>query len=59
MSDNKGERKPISVVFNPNGDRILVVCDDGSVWSRSPNGTDWKENLPIPGTRRAHEVAKS
>ena len=43
MSDNKGERKPISVVFNPNGDRILVVCDDGSVWSRSPNGTDWKE----------------
>jgi len=40
-------RKPMSVIQE--GDTLLVVCDDGAVWQRGPDG--WYESAPLPGSR--------
>jgi hypothetical protein len=40
-------RKPMSVIQE--GDTLLVVCDDGAVWQRGPEG--WYESAPLPGSR--------
>ena len=50
MSD---KRKPVAALHN--GSRLIVVCDDGSVWTGALVGTAWEEREPIPGTRRARE----
>ena len=62
MSDDKGERKPVSAVMA--GEYLVVVCDDGSVWRRRPNLNErgsypWDERMPIPGTQRASEKESS
>ena len=51
------QRKPIAAyaVPVPEGStetvvREVVVCDDGSVWTRSGSGAAWQQDAPIPGT---------
>ena len=61
MSDDKGERKPVAASMKDK--YMFVVCDDGSVWQRDPSLSEsrsyqWKERLPVPGTRRVSEKAK-
>ena len=54
-----GERKPVAAVLQPDGKKLRVVCDDGSVWSVWPGTTDeWKEQSAVRGTRRAREQAE-
>ena len=54
-------RKPV-VVY----DGAWVVCDDGSIWTMAPLGLtagitegEWEEGIPIPGTKRAEELAEA
>jgi hypothetical protein len=62
MSDNNGERKPVAASMD--GEYLVVVCDDGSVWRRKPKlgesrSYQWEERMPVPGTRRASEQANT
>ncbi len=43
-------RRPVAVVTK--GELIIVVCDDGSVWSLSDvtSSERWAERKPIPGS---------
>lgn len=43
-------RRPVSAVTK--GDLIIVVCDDGSVWSlKDVTASErWTERRPIPGS---------
>jgi hypothetical protein len=45
------ERKPAGIVAVQEN-TVVVVCDDGSVWSGELGETQWKELPPIPGTPR-------
>ncbi|HEY7878375.1 MAG TPA: hypothetical protein VIC55_09120 [Gemmatimonadaceae bacterium] len=39
-------RRPVSAMRREND--VLVICDDGSVWSKRPSG--WVQEIPIPGS---------
>lgn len=39
-------RRPVSAMRRD--DDVLVICDDGSVWTKRPTG--WTEEKPIPGS---------
>lgn len=53
------ERRPIAAVQLRKAlgehvyDLLVVVCDDGACYSRAPNGGQWSELEPVPGTARA------
>ena len=52
------ERKPVAAVKHDDGtsEKLIVVCDDGSVWQRRlVGGGRWTEEVALPGTRRARE----
>jgi len=44
--------KPTAIAYSPNGNRVLVLCDDESIWERKwverpnstkPNGWEWEK----------------
>jgi hypothetical protein len=45
----------LSTVF---GDRLVVICDDGSVWSTSLDWGRWREERPIPRTVRHEQLER-
>lgn len=58
--DSRVVRTPVGVAQTVTPDSrtgpvAAVVCDDGSVWTRSLPSEGWREMPPIPGTRRALE----
>jgi hypothetical protein len=56
---NPMERKPVAgmVRTESSGVRVLVVvCDDGSVWSSNDLTGEWQERKSIPGTPRYTEI---
>ncbi len=48
-------RKPVCMGEFRNG-IVLLVCDDGSTWLADLHET-WREQDPVPGTQRAHELS--
>jgi predicted nucleic acid-binding Zn-ribbon protein len=44
--DSGPSRKPIFAMHLD--DEVLVICDDGSVWTKRPSG--WLEEPPVPGS---------
>lgn len=45
-------RRPVSAMRRDND--VLVICDDGTVWSKRPTG--WVQEAGIPGTE--HDVSR-
>jgi hypothetical protein len=45
-ADSGPSRKPIFAMHLD--DEVLVICDDGSVWTKRPSG--WLEERPVPGS---------
>lgn len=59
--DEQRFRRPVG--FHLHGDAtgsiMVTICDDGSVWVQSKihdQRKKWTESVPIPGSRRAHEL---
>ena len=48
------KRKPVSALVDIHGN-IRVLCDDGSMWIYHLQQDRWRENAPVPGTRRDGE----
>ena len=48
-------RRPVAALTK--GDLIIVVCDDGSIWSSSDVTSEepWTEHRPIPGSQAEAE----
>jgi hypothetical protein len=46
-------RRPVGVAPESGSSRLVVVCDDGSVWKWIHDGNRWEEMVPVPGTSRA------
>ena len=48
-------RRPVSVDFDGEGNKIAVICDDGSVFMSERCGSEspWQSLPPIPGTEAA------
>jgi|GEM_PF-4110538 len=53
-------RKPLAAMMTPDRDvdgetcygSLVVVCDDGAVFTQSMRQQEWWELPPVPGTRR-------
>jgi hypothetical protein len=54
--DGAGERHPVGIAPESSNGRLVVVCDDGSVWAWFHDGRRWEEMPPVPGTRRRAEI---
>jgi hypothetical protein len=52
-NDAEQPRRPVGVAPESSGGRLVVVCDDGSVWKWHDQGSRWEEMTPIPGSSRA------
>jgi hypothetical protein len=50
-------RRPVGVAPESGSSRLVVVCDDGSVWKWIHDGSRWEEMAPVPGSSRAAERA--
>ena len=48
-------RRPISAMRREND--VLVICDDGSVWSKRPTG--WVQETAVPGSEVEHGSASN
>lgn len=46
-------RTPVGVAPESGGGRLVIVCDDGSIWKWLQEGSRWEEMAPVPGSRRA------
>jgi hypothetical protein len=46
-------RRPVGVAPESASGRLVVVCDDGSIWKWLHEVNRWEEMAPIPGSRRA------
>lgn len=46
-------RRPVGVAPESVSGRLVVVCDDGSIWKWLHEGNRWEEMAPVPGSRRA------
>ena len=58
MAGEKTHRTPIHAWPGPRPNVLHVICDDGSVWKSGSHGADEYEELrPVPGSRRAAELA--
>jgi hypothetical protein len=51
-----GDRHPVGIAPESSNGRLVVVCDDGSVWAWHHEGRRWEEMAPVPGTRREVDV---
>jgi hypothetical protein len=51
--DSAPYRRPVGVAPESGSSRLVVVCDDGSVWKWIHAGHHWEEMAPVPGTSRA------
>jgi hypothetical protein len=49
----EGHRRPVGVAPESGSGRLVVVCDDGSVWNWIRDRSRWEEIPPIPGSLRA------
>lgn len=45
-------RRPVGVAAESGSGRLIVVCDDGSIWKWLHDGNRWEEMTPVPGSRR-------
>lgn len=45
-------RTPVAVAPESGSGRLVVVCDDGSVWKWMHDGRRWEEMAAVPGTAR-------
>jgi hypothetical protein len=54
--EGSGDRRPVGIAPESSNGRLVVVCDDGSVWAWFHDGRRWDEMVPVPGTRRRAEV---
>lgn len=52
-NDNPQYRRPVAVAPESAAGRLVVVCDDGSLWKWLHDGNRWEELAPVPGSRRA------
>ena len=55
--DPERYRRPVGVAPESASGRLVVVCDDGSIWKWMHDGDRWDEMLPIPGSWRASSDA--
>lgn len=53
MSEAEHSRCPVGVAPESASGRLVVVCDDGSIWKWLHDVSRWEEMAPVPGTRRA------
>lgn len=54
MTDDAGRyRRPVGVAPESGSGRLIVVCDDGSIWKWVNDGDRWEELAPVPGSSRA------
>jgi hypothetical protein len=53
VESERSSRRPVGVAPESGGGRLIVICDDGSVWKWHHDGGRWEEMTPIPGTERA------
>ena len=51
--DGEQRRRPVGVAPESGSGRLVVVCDDGSVWTWHDERSRWEEMAPIPGSDRA------
>lgn len=54
------ERTPVAMteIWTREAQGMTVVCSDGAVFERNAERSrQWKELPPVPGTRRARELA--
>ena len=59
MADSTGARRPVGVAPESGSGRLVVICDDGSVWTWHHDRDRWEEMAPIPGSSRATSEAPS
>lgn len=52
-NETEGYRRPVGVAPESTSGRLVVVCDDGSIWQWIHDRNRWEEMAPIPGSRRA------
>lgn len=57
MNDAESYRRPVGVSPESTSGRLVVVCDDGSIWKWLHEGSRWEEMAPVPGSRRADSEA--
>ncbi len=54
MTEDGGRyRRPVGVAPESGSGRLIVACDDGSIWKWLHDGNRWEEMAPIPGSSRA------
>lgn len=51
------QRRPVGVAPESTSGRLVVVCDDGSLWKWIAGTNRWEEMTPIPGSRHAASAA--
>jgi hypothetical protein len=51
--ENEQYRRPVAVAPESAAGRLVIVCDDGSIWKWFDDGNRWEELTPVPGSRRA------
>lgn len=56
-NDGAQYRHPVAVAPESALGRLVVVCDDGSVWKWIDEAERWQEIAPIPGSDRAKAPA--
>jgi hypothetical protein len=49
----KQNRRPGGLAPQSGSGRLVVACDDGSVWTWHDDRTRWEEMPPIPGSAHA------
>lgn len=53
LSEAERFRCPVGVAPESVSGRLVVVCDDGSIWKGLHDVSRWEEVAPVPGPRRA------
>ena len=55
----KNERSVVGIAAasSPDGETVVSICDDGSVWYLQ-TWLRWEELPPVPGTQRSRDLAK-
>lgn len=49
-------REPVGVVWDPQAERLVVVCDDGAVLWYDTEEWEWRTMTPIPNTEAAQDA---
>lgn len=52
-NEHEQYRRPVAVAPESAAGRLVIVCDDGSIWKWFHDGNRWEELAPVPGSLRA------